>query len=468
MSVAAVVRQVAFVLQVLSAIVAVPVAAFAQGAPLRGSPGVGDAIYPLAGNGGYAVDRYDVALTWAPATGTVDGDIAIRMTVTEPLSAFNLDYSGPEIAAVTVAGHPAEWAREDRELKVDVPAGGNLRIGEAVEVRVVYRGVPSTLTHPVLGEIGWLALPDGAISASMPDAARAWLPVNGHPSDRAVFAFRLTVPEGYTAVASGTPGEVEARNGSRIFTYETADQIRPAAAFVAFGHMRATELTGPGDTLLRIWVDEALPDGVEDRLQVLGDMISDLATRFGPYPFEETTVLVVNSDLAGALDAQIAPTFSPATMDDDAVLAHAIARQWWGNAVSPESWADLWLQEGLATYAEVLWVESQQGPAAAEALLQDWAETVRHHDDTQPAEADRPAMLFERTTGQRGALAADALRRSLGDGPFFRVLQAFAERFGNDVASVQSFIAVAEELSGSQLDQWQADWLSTAVQPVQP
>lgn len=444
--------------------------AAAQLTPLRGAPGLNDPVYPLAGNGGYTVDRYDVALAWNPETGVVDGDTTVHMTVLEPLAAFNLDYSGPEIATVTVAGRQATWSREDHELKIDVPVSGGLRIGEAVDVRVVYRGVPATLTHPVLGEIGWLPLDDGAVTASMPDATRAWMPVNGHPSDKAIFAFRLSVPEPYVAVAPGRPGEVEERNGSRTFAFETVEPIRPDAAFVAFGRLHPLEQEGPGaaGTRLQVWVDDAVTPEQEARLANLGSLIDDEEADFGPFPFEETAVVAIAAGAPASLSAQPWLALTPATLEDPPRLAHQLALQWWGGSVTPETWGDIWLQEGLATYAEVLWVEAEEGREAALALLEQWDTTLRQEEEASPAESGTPAMLFDRTTGLRGALIAHALRQQLGDGPFLRVLRTFNERFGHDVASVTSFIAVAQELSGQDLGPWQAEWLSATTLPALP
>ena len=94
-------------------------------------------------------------------------------------------------------------------------------------------------------------------------------------------------------------------------------------------------------------------------------MLDYLSGIFGPYPMEAFGLYVVNLPRLGfALETNTMSIFAP-NMLDDLVLMHELAHHWIGNDVRLASWQDIWLNEGFATYTEVLWIEHTRGAAAA-------------------------------------------------------------------------------------------------------
>lgn len=106
-----------------------------------GAPGLGDPYFPKAGNGGYDVSHYALALDYAPDTRRLTGTATITARATQHLSAFDLDLKGLTVDDVTVEGERARWDREGQELTVRPPEG--LDDGETFEVRVRYSGTPA-------------------------------------------------------------------------------------------------------------------------------------------------------------------------------------------------------------------------------------------------------------------------------------------------------------------------------------
>src|SRR5687768_8529125 len=109
--------------------------------PIRGepgAPGVGDPYYPGLGNGGYDVEHYTLDLTWLADEGVLEGVATVEATATQDLSRFNLDLSGLEVGSVTVAGEPAEVARDERELVINPTT--DIAEGAAFTTVVTYRG----------------------------------------------------------------------------------------------------------------------------------------------------------------------------------------------------------------------------------------------------------------------------------------------------------------------------------------
>src|SRR5215204_4660649 len=116
-----------------------------------GAPGVGDPFFPLGGNGGYDVDRYDLRLAYDPATRVLDGRARITATATGRLERFDLDLRGFAVSRVTVDGRAAAFARDGQELVVTParPVTGTMAI------EVGYAGVPEVVTDPDGSIEGW-------------------------------------------------------------------------------------------------------------------------------------------------------------------------------------------------------------------------------------------------------------------------------------------------------------------------
>ncbi len=226
---------------VLSLLLAtVPVAAATRAAPTPGSPGIGDDYYPLDGNGGYDVRHYDLRLRYDPYTGLLGGQAKLRATSTQALSAFDLDLVGLTVRSVTVDGRPATWTREGQELQV-VPARP-LRRHQRFAVEVRYDGVPERLDGA-----GFIATDDGFDIAGQPHVAASWFPVDDHPTDKASYTFRVTVPESRQVLANGRlVGRHPADPGWTTWTWRAPDPMASYLATVDVGRFDVTSYRRDG------------------------------------------------------------------------------------------------------------------------------------------------------------------------------------------------------------------------------
>jgi len=158
-------------------------------------------------------------------------------------------------------------------------------------------------------------------------------------------------------------------------------------------------------------------------------MLRVFADLFGPYPFDEYTVIVTPDDLEMPLEAQGLAIFGANHIDGmlglERLVAHELAHQWFGNSLTLSRWSDIWLHEGFACYAEWLWSE-RSGGKPADVLAR------RHHRRLAGAPQDLlladpgPAAMFDDRVYKRGALALHALRLTLGDDTFFAMIRDWA------------------------------------------
>src|SRR3954462_6884992 len=94
------------------------VAAAGRGSPSPGAAGIGDRLFPTLGNGGYDLQHYDVALSYATAAPSqgVDGTVTITANATQALSRFDLDFAGDSVGSVSVNNQPARFSRAGQDL----------------------------------------------------------------------------------------------------------------------------------------------------------------------------------------------------------------------------------------------------------------------------------------------------------------------------------------------------------------
>ena len=196
------------------------------------------------------------------------------------------------------------------------------------------------------------------------------------------------------------------------------------------------------------------------------EMVRTFSELFGPYPFEAYGNLVLGTPLGYALEIQTMSLFGAdfvtGTNAYEAIVAHELAHQWFGDLVSLKDWKDIWLNEGFASYAEVLWTEASTGQSA-DVLIRNY-----EAPGLDPIRDPGPEHMFDINVYNRGALTLHALRRTVGDDDFFTILRTYVERFADDVATTDDFIAVAEEISDQDLESFFADWLDAPETPELP
>jgi len=433
-----------------------------------GAYGVGDRFYPHAGNGGYEVDSYRLSLAYDPADGVLDGHARIVGVTEQWLRRFDLDLRGLHVESLRVGGREARFSRRGQELIVRprVPLGR----GERLRVDVRYGGTPEPTEYPLLGEIGWIATDDGAFVASEPTGAPTWFPCNDHPSDKATYRFRLEVPDDKTAVANGRLLSTRHSGASSIYRWK---ENRPMATYLATVNIGDGQLTDGRWGNLPFWnfVDGREIEPAQPALDRLRSIIRTEEDLFGPYPFDSAGLIVDHDvDYPAALETQTRPLF--AGEPSMPTVAHEIGHQWFGNSVSVHRWGDIWLNEGFAEFATWMWLE-RTGQETAQKLFEDYYENGEKIFGEKlwnppPARPGTRRGLFSFSVYTRGAMTLQALRTTLGDQRFFRILRSWVEvnRYGN--ATVDGFIDFVERRSGRDLDSFFHQWLEKKGKPRWP
>jgi aminopeptidase N len=465
--------------------VAVAVFALAAAAPavagpyVAGSAGAGDPFFPLAGNGGYDVGHYALAVTYDPTTKRLAGRAVIFATATENLRGFDLDLRDfLRVSQVTVNGQPARFAqRDDQELVIRPRM--RVRAGRPFVVAVAYAGEAQAVVDPDESLDGWIPTEDGAFVANEPQGSPSWFPVNDTLRDKASYDVRVTVPAGRTVMGNGV---LVGREDHGTTTTWHWLQRAPMASYLA------TATNGTFATRFRRLAsglpvydavdpqtredEDDLPDpGLAfERLSAEPEIVRFFSALYGDYPFESVGGIVDWAPEVGyALESQTKPNYD--RTPDPGTVVHELSHQWFGDAVTPLTWADIWLNEGFATFSQWIYDERHGGPSAQAAFDELYAtpdDTEEGQDLWFPAPAALPdaSYLFSTPVYDRGAMTLQALRARLGDRVFFEILQTWyrQHRYGN--ASTADFIALAQRRSGRDLSAFFRTWLYTPGRPA--
>jgi aminopeptidase N len=454
-----------------------------------GAPGVGDPYYPLYGNGGYDVQHYLLNVSYDPATDRLVGVATITARATESLCRFNLDFQGMTVRSVVVNGNRAGWARsQDHELTVTPKH--KLKTGRRFTTVVRYDGVPRTQQIILPGftlEAGFMHTDDGAVIAGEPEVAANWFPVNDHPIDKAAYTFVVTVPAGLEAISNGRLVAHRTRGRSTTWVWNAPEPMASYLATATIGQFDLRRYRTPDGLRMYdaldpdLFTEPANPDDpasptfgeiAQGSLARQGEILDFLASQFGPYPFSTGGGIVDDYDnLFFALENQTRSIYSKFFFTDpingDFVVVHENAHQWYGDSVAVAQWKHIWLNEGFATYAEWLWSE-HEGLGTTQEVFDFFYDLFPEGDPFWDVVIGDPGVehLFDFPVYARGAMTLQVLRNQVGDRDFFRILRAWAARKAGGNGTTAQFIALAERISGQQLDELFETWLFTAGKPA--
>jgi aminopeptidase N len=265
-------------------------------------------------------------------------------------------------------------------------------------------------------------------------------------------------------------------------------------ALLVVGDLTRQDDRSPGGVPIRNYFPARYADEGETAFAVQGEMIDYFSDLFGAYPFDAYGALVLDARVGFSLETQSLSVFDPGVMNaalqrisarGDGTIAHELAHQWFGDAISPESWRDIWLNEGFATYASWLWFEHSAGRNVFDMLVAEVYDNLsgaalRREGLSDDAVRRRllqialpgdpaPERLFDNAgVYYRGALVLHALRVTVGDEPFFDILRTYYDTYQYGNASTDDFIAVAESVSRQSLDDFFQAWLYDPIIPELP
>ena len=439
-------------------------------------------------DGSMDVLHYDVELLIPPANDRIEGRTTVTYRSRTPGShPVILDLTGLAVESVGWEGERVPFAHTDGTIRFQAPGG--TMAGDTHQVEVHYRGTPDDgliMRNTVHGE-------PSAFADNWPNRARFWFPSNDHPSDKATVAFTVHAPAERQVLANGnllragtpTPPEtVGGLDGLRSWTWSTRVPIPTYLMVVGVADMEAipgglgacglAPASPRADGCVEVTQWAYAPDTAHAR-RVFGrsaQMLDFYARLVGPYPYEKLANVQSATRFGGMENASVIFYSEQALAQGrniEGTVAHEIAHQWFGNAVTAADWPHLWLSEGFASYFGPLFFEAAEGPAAFRGMIEGNRQVYLASDMTHRPIVDSSSEnlmeLLNRNSYQKGSPVLHMLRDLLGDAAFFEGVRSYYARYAGGNAVTGDLQAVLEEVHGESLDWFFRQWLHSPGHP---
>ncbi len=324
---------------------------------------------PYARNRDYDLQHSKIVLRFDVEHKKVIGDVTHTLSILrEGTSKIAFDSVGLAIQSVTVNKQPAKF--ETTTSKLVVPLAAAARAGEKFDVDIRYEGKPAKGMYFILPDKDYPNRPSQIWTQGESEDTRYYLPTYDYPNDRLTTETILTVPASWLTVANGKLISVSsADKGLKTWTWREAV---PSSTYLI------TVVAGEFDEVKQSWrgipVTYYAPKGRGDRLlpnyEGTPAMMEIFSKKLGvDYPWEKYAQVMVDDFVAGGMENSSATTNTSSSLkhpklihefpgDEDPLISHELAHQWFGDLVTCKDWGNVWLNEGFATFFEMAWSEA--------------------------------------------------------------------------------------------------------------
>jgi aminopeptidase N len=422
---------------------------------------------------GLDVLSYDISFDVDPAIRFLSGTTVIRVAGFAPRTtslALDLD-DAFTVTASTRDGLDVTAAHAGGKLVI--PFEPPLGATDRATLSVSYRGVPPAASALDFWQHagGW-----AATSVAEPFLARTFWPCVDDPKDKAVATVHATVPPGYVAASAGVVSVADAGGGRSTYTWKLPQAISTYLVSLNVANYVTVEDTYTAldgrKMPIRSYLLPEYAAGNVARLSEIRNHIATQASMFGEYPFLDTKYGIVASSFPGGMEHPTLTSIGSSILantgrDITLLLVHELSHQWWGDRVTMRTWDDIWLNEGFATYSEVLYLEKAQGRNPGVTLRTSYDDGLFGGRLAQAVVAD-PADPFKYTGAvyNKGGFFLHMLRRLVGDDAFFSGLRAYGDAHAWGTATRGELRALFEERTGLDLKQFWDQWLETQFRPT--
>jgi aminopeptidase N len=411
----------------------------------------------------YDVKYYRCHWELDPSVRYISGSVTSHFTMLGTSSEIAYDLaSALTVDSVVYHGNKIAFGRFAPDgLRITFPA--NIAGGTLDSVSVFYRGIPPNTGFGSFNQ----ALHSGTPvlwSLSEPYGARDWWPCKDMLKDKAdSIDIIITNPAPYRSSSNGLPVNQISTATHNITHWKHRYPI--ATYLVAFA-VTNYDVTNDGAQSGSRLIPLALYSYPENTPVFMSALTTTkiampvFSNHYGEYPFSNERYAQTQFSWGGGMEHQTNTFLSSAGTQ---LVSHELGHQWFGDKVTTGSWADLWLNEGFATYSEFIYTENTT-PALRITTLTGWRNSIT----SQPGgsvyiiDTNNVNRLFSgRLTYQKGGYVVHMLRWKLGDSAFFRGLR----RYLNDPALQYKTARTAdlqrnlEQESGVPLTEFLEDWI---------
>jgi aminopeptidase N len=409
----------------------------------------------------YDVLHYNLDLSVKPDPFYVQGNITIQIVLLAGnLDQVEFDLQGLQVESVLYNGLPVNFTLADGALILTSLT--TIMAGDTGTCTIFYQGTPQSGLYRRQNFAGDTII----YSHNEPYEARFWFPCNDDPGDKATHIVSIRMPVSYTVLSNGRKiAEYLDSPGWMRTVWEEDYPIATYLISLAAAPYHIVEQNWSFETVrmpLDYYVYPADASRALNALTTTTQMLSFFSGYIGLYPFSGDKYAMAEVPLveAAAMENQTATTMRDAVMDNEEIIAHELAHQWWGDALTPASFADIWLNEGFASYFDVLYTEYSAGEYNYKRRMENYKGLLFQDGSLSYPVYNPPAeYLFGRSVYYKGAWILHMLRSELGEELFKSICQTYYQQYKYSNVTTTDFIQTCEEVGHTSLDTFFNQWL---------
>jgi hypothetical protein len=422
------------------------------------------------------VDDYQIEAELTPHLHTITARAKVKFTALQDLSVavFELhnDLRVTKVLDEKNQQLSAERVTQDSTIRVPLPSG--LSKDASTTLTFEYEGtLDSGDNSPVPG----LKLAYIGDDTSYLFYSGRWFPVSGFGLNRFTSTISITLPAHMLVIGSG-----------KVTVSDAAASKKPNASVLPTKTFTftSTKPSFPGTIVAGIFKEYKSDEAGLDLHVYFKPTHESLAPAYTTTAVQEFTYFITlyglplsqrlnivelpGDTLPFAWAPEIAGLAGPSITEKTnyRLLADAIAHQWWGVSVSPETKDDWWLSDGFSRYSEAMYVESAAGAAGLEEAVKDMSVGALAYDTVPLSSASKLDIFsteFQSLATDKGAMILHMLRWVMGEDKYNKAMRDFATEYAGKSASMDEFKAVAEKNFGDQLTWFFSQWLDSTGAP---
>lgn len=385
------------------------------------------------------IRHYTVALNVDPTQKSIDGYAGIDLITSESTKTLLFDFTNV-LTVRKIWVNKKEQLYTHKDNLITIIAASPFPAGK-INVKIQYDGKPHVAARPPWnGGFTWATDSKGnpwIDITCQTDGAKIYFPCKDHPSDEPNDGADVivTVPKGLYVTGPGLLLSEKTKGDKTTFHWQTKYTINNYSILFNIGKFKPfmrTYTTIKGNKVpMYFYPLEEHADQAERFLDIFERSCRVQEKYFGEYPWVKEKMAITEASHPG-MEHQTSNTYGAkfkyrtvGGKDFDDQIHHEFGHEWWGNKVTGIDWADMWIQEGIDTYGDAMYIREYEGEEGYQKLMQRTARAIENKQAVVPGKDVDSDSVYQRDIYGKGAFFMHTIRYVIGDEIFFPALKDF-------------------------------------------
>jgi aminopeptidase N len=392
-------------------------------------------------------------------------------SIAKPFAELKLDAVDLTVASVTSTEKILGYQVTDE--KVIVTFADAIPVGKEASVTVRYSAQPEKGLYFRTPELGYKPEDMHIWTQGEPHEARYWYPSYDYPNEKFTVEMICHAPEGIVVLANGRKvSEEKGADGLMAVRWlQDKPMVNYLVCLVA-GKFKALE-DKHGNIPMKFWTPTTESEHAANSFEGTKEMMEFFEKEIGvPYPWDKYDQVCIQDYHWGGMENTTLTTLNINTLfpksfenlrSSQGLVAHELAHQWFGDLLTCKDWSHLWLNEGFASFYDLLYVEHKDGRDEFLYQLYEGRKSLTGPNATNKSIVWRKygeaTEQFDGFAYGKGSWVLNMLRNNLGPELYRQCVKTWVERHKFGTVVTDDLREVVEELSGRSFDQFFDQWV---------